>query len=437
MGNFSSIVVKELKELIRDPKILFGVVLLPLLLYPLMGQGISISQSAVMESIKGASFSVYSEDNGEVASILINYIKANNTVIDIRATGLQDALRQFQGSKSVALVYVPSDYSKNLTDGLRGRVKIYGNLKSLNIAESQSTEIAGSLVNIYDYYYSLAIIQQLLTDANVTGNPLAIRDPVEVDYASIIKGNVIEVSPSQITGLIMSQSLMLPIMVMMMVIFAIQMAATSIALEKEQKTLETLMTLPVGRLTILGGKLAGSIIIAVAGSISYLVGFNYYTASAFSFIPQYTSIDLSGVGIGITPIGYGLLGITMFVTLVSALALAISLAVFSDSVRSAQSLTGILIVPLIIPALILMFSDIEMLPPTIQWILLAIPYTHSMLASKAAFMGDYWIIIRSIAYISIFTGATLWVAARIFSTERIITAKFSSFSFLRRRKPVE
>ncbi len=48
--------------------------------------------------------------------------------------------------------------------------------------------------------------------------------------------------------------------------------------------------------------------------------------------------------------------------------------------------------PLIIPAMILMFSDIEMLPPAIQWIMLAIPYTHTMLATKAAFLGNYWLI---------------------------------------------
>jgi ABC-2 type transport system permease protein len=228
---------------------------------------------------------------------------------------------------------------------------------------------------------------------------------------------------------------MLPLMVMMMVIFAIQMAATSIALEKEQKTLETLMTLPVGRLTILAGKLTGSVVIAIAGSISYMIGFSYYTASAFSFAPQATSVDMGGAGIGIQPIGYALLGIVMFVTLVSALALAISLAVFTDSVRSAQSLTGVLIVPLIIPAMILMFSDLEMLPPTIQWIMLAIPYTHTMLATKAALLGNYWIILRSIAYISVFTLVVLWVAAKIFSTERIITSRFTNFRFGKKKQP--
>ena len=434
MGSFTSIVYKEIKELIRDPKILFGVVLLPLLLYPLMGQGLQISQQSVQTAIRGAQFSVYSDDKGQVAGIFVQYITTNNTITNIQATGLEDALVKFKDSNSVAMVYVPNGYSQNITDGLKGHVKIYGNLKNLNIAEASGVEVAGSLVSVYNYYYSLAMIKQLMVATGNLGDSEAIRSPLSISYASIIKGNVIEVAPSQITSVILSQSIMLPIMVMMMVIFAIQMAATSIALEKEQKTLETLMTLPVGRLTILSGKLAGSVVIAVAGSISYMIGFGYYTSSAFSFAPQLTSVDLTGVGIGIQPIGYALLGIVMFVTLVSALALAISLAVFTDSVRSAQSLTGVLIVPLIIPAMILMFSDIEMLPPAIQWIMLAIPYTHTMLATKAAFMGNYWIMMRSIIYISAFTVLVLWVAAKIFSTERIITARFMSFSFRKKKR---
>jgi ABC-2 type transport system permease protein len=436
LGSFNSLVIKEIKELIRDPKILFGVVLLPLLLYPLMGQGLQISQESVQNAIQGATISLYSDDNEGIASILIQYLKTNNNVTNIQANNLENALIKFQDTKSVALVYIPNGYSQNITKGLKGHVKIYGNLKNLNIAEAQSSQVAGGVVSSFGYYYSLTIIQHLLTEAGSSYNPFFIKEPLSISFASIIKGNVVEVAPSQITNIILNQSIMLPMMVMMMVIFAIQMASTSIALEKEQKTLETLMTLPVSRLTILGGKLAGSIVIAIAGSISYMIGFSYYTSSAFNFAPDITSTVLTGTGIGIQPIGYVMLGVVMFVTLVSALALAISLAVFTDNVRSAQSLTGILIVPLIIPALILMFADIEMLPTTIQWILLAIPYTHSMLATKAAFLGNYWIILRSIVYISIFTIVVLWIAAKIFSTERIITSRFTNFSF-RKNRPKE
>jgi len=78
-----------------------------------------------------------------------------------------------------------------------------------------------------------------------------------------------------------------------------------------------------------------------------------------------------------------------------------------------------------------------MLPPSLQLILLAIPYTHSIIASKAAFLGNYALVVRSILFITAFTVLVLYVAARIFSTERIITARFTSFDlrerFLKKR----
>jgi ABC-2 type transport system permease protein len=188
------------------------------------------------------------------------------------------------------------------------------------------------------------------------------------------------------------------------------------------------MTLPVGRMTILSGKLAGSIVVAVGGAISYMIGFGYYMTSAFSFAPEMTSISTGDVGLGLKPLGMILLGVNIFITLVSGLALAISLATFTDNVRSAQSLTGFLTIPVLIPAIVLMFSDLAMLPKTIQWVLLAIPYTHSIIASKAAFLGNYAVVIRSISYIAAFTIVVLYIAARIFSTERIITSRFTSFS---------
>ena len=425
MGSLTSITLKEIKELVRDPKILFGVVLMPLLLFPVMGSAIQVSQQSVERAIVTSTFAVYTDDSGVVTSTMLDYLKTNRTASVIQAGSLNQALTQFQGTTSSAMIYIPSGFSDNVTTGVKGKMIIYGNIKNMNIAETQSTNVVGTLVNIYSYYYSLARIDSLLQAAGEVASPDAIRTPIAINYQSIIKGNVLNISPDAIISVVMNQSIMLPIMIMVMVMFAIQMAATSIALEKEQKTLETLMTLPVGRLTILGGKLAGSIVIAVAGAIAYMIGFGYYMGSAMSFA-QLSTVNLGGAGIGIQPVGYVLLGINIFVTLVSALAMAISLAVFTDNVRSAQSLTGILVVPIILPAIILMFSDIDMLPQTFQWVMLAIPYTHSILASKAAFMGDYWIVLRSIAYISVFTIVVLYIAAKIFSTERIITARFTS-----------
>ena len=428
MRSIRPLIVKEVKELVRDPKILIGVILMPLLIFPVMGSAISVSQTSVMRTIISASFAVYNEDDGPAVGALLDYLFTNNTVIPIEAASLQDALIEFQGTNATALLYIRDGYSENASRGFRGRLKIYANLKSMTIAEVGTTDTVSNLIGIYSYQLSMSKIERLLEEAGDPSDPTAVRSPLSVSSASIIKGNVLEVPPSSIFNLIISQSVMLPIMVMVMLMFAIQMAATSIALEKEQKTLETLMTLPVGRLTILSGKLGGSIVVAVAGAISYMIGFSYYMTSAFSFAPGLTSMTTGDIGLGLQPLGMILIGVNIFVTLVSGLALAISLAVFADNVRSAQSLTGFLVIPVMIPSIILMFADLSMLPPTFQWILLAIPYTHSIIGTKAAFLGDYFVVLRSIAYIAAFTVAILYIAARIFSTERIITARFASFS---------
>jgi len=425
LNKLLSLVIKEVKELVRDPKILVGVILMPILIFPVMGSAIQISQESVQRAVRGASFAVWTDDDGFVTDALLDYLYTNNTVVPIEADTLEEALTLFTGTDSNAFVYIPDGYNDNITRGRQGAVKIYANLKDLNMAETQSTDLVSNLINIYNYYFSISKIQSLMANAEAIGTATGYRNPITIGYASILKGSVLEIPPSAIFNLVMSQSIMLPIMVMMMVMFAIQMAATSIALEKEQKTLETLMTLPVSRMTILGGKLSGSIVIAIAGSISYLIGFGYYMNSAFSFVPEAMSMNISDIDMGITPLGFLLVGVVIFVTLVSALAMALSVAVFADNVRSAQSFTGVLITPIMIPALVLMFSDIEMLPQTFQYIMLIIPYTHSIIATKAAFLGNYFIVLRSIFFISVWTVAVLYIAAKIFSTERIITARFN------------
>jgi len=432
LGRLRSLAVKEIKELVRDPKILIGVILMPIIMFPLMGSAINVSQQSVTRAMITASFAIFNEDDGPVASTLIEYLYQNNTVLDIEEDSLEDALRAFQETNATAMIYIKDGYSDNVSRGVRGVLKIYANLRTLSIAEASAPDRVTGLIGYYSYYLSISRIRGLLEEVGEAGEPSVVRSPIGVDQASIIKGNVLEVAPSAIINVIMSQSVMLPVMVMVMLMFAIQMAATSIALEKEQKTLETLMTLPVGRMTILSGKLAGSIVVSVAGAISYMIGFGYYMTSAFSFAPEMTSMSTEGLNIGLEPLGTILLGVVIFVTLVSGLALAISLATFTDNVRSAQSLTGFLVVPVMIPSIILMFSDLSMLPPALQLILLAIPYTHSIIASKAAFLGNYALVVRSILFITAFTVLVLYVAARIFSTERIITARFTSFDLRER-----
>jgi ABC-2 type transport system permease protein len=231
------------------------------------------------------------------------------------------------------------------------------------------------------------------------------------------------------------QSIMLPIMIMMLLTFAMQIAATSVAMEKEEKTLETLLTLPIGRFTILAGKLAGSIIVAAVGALAYLVGFSFYMGSFIGAIPtEELNLDLASLGLAPSALGYVLLGTSLFVSLLSALALAIILSAFAENVRSAQSLIGFIYPLIFVPSFVLMYLDISLLPFPLRILILAIPYSHPILTSKAVIMGDHLTAVLGILYVSAFTVAILYVAAKLFATEKILTVKLRMKSFRRKKK---
>jgi ABC-2 type transport system permease protein len=209
----------------------------------------------------------------------------------------------------------------------------------------------------------------------------------------------------------------------MLIILAMQLAATSVATEKEEKTLETLMSLPLSRFTLLMGKLAGSTVVAAIGAVATILGVIYYMGS-FSFgAPAQQPIDLVAVGLAPSLLSYMILGISVFVALLSALALAVVVSVFAEDVRGAQSLLGFVYTPLLIPMFVLMFADINTLPLGFQILLLALPFTHPMLAARATITGDYLTPVLGIGYVAIFTVAILYIAARLFATEKILTAK--------------
>jgi len=213
-----------------------------------------------------------------------------------------------------------------------------------------------------------------------------------------------------------------------------QLAATAVASEKEEKTLETLLTLPINRTMILAGKLTGSIIVAVVGAIAYLVGFSYYMNSFMGIIPAENGVDLAAIGLAPTILSYSILGISLFMALLSALALAISLSVFAEDVRGAQALVGPLSIAFIFPMIFTMFTDIYALPFPLSIILLAIPFTHPMLASNISFTGNYLQAIGGIVYMAIFTVVVLYIASRLFGTEKILTAKLKFRRFSLRKK---
>jgi ABC-2 type transport system permease protein len=428
-----NIVVKEVKELVRDPKILLPMIIIPFILFPLMGFAIQTSAEAAQQSTGELSVAVMDLDGGSVAEDLTDFLATVNVnIVSLDDLSFHEAFTYVQNSNLTGLIIIPSGFSQNITEVETSELEVYTPFRGGGITESTSSSAVSGLVTLFENN----LVDQRIKEKFPESNATKVLNPIALSEKSIIRGQGADINPSVLFGLVVSQSTIMPVGIMMLLIFAMQLAATAVASEKEEKTLETLLTLPINRFMILAGKLTGSIVVAIVGAIAYLIGFSFYVNSFTSLFPTEVAVDLAAIGLTPTLLSYVLIGLSLFMALLSALSLAISVSIFAEDVRGAQALVGPLSILFIFPMLFALFTDIYALPFPLSIILLAIPFTHPILAANVAFTGNYLAAIGGIAYMTIFTVGVLYIAARLFGTEKILTAKlkFRRFSLFRRKK---
>lgn len=415
LKGLGNVVMKELKELLRDPKILIGMIVVPLLMLPLMGFVIRGSMESTQQRLKQLHVGLADFDKGAVVADMTTFFAILNvTFIDIEASSIEQAVQMLLETNATDLIVVPAGTTENVTQGEPVTIEVYSVFSGAGgLTETATSSVLSGYLELFKR--SLA------------------PDPFQIASKSIVKGEPTDIPPGVLFTIMYSQVFALPLTISMLLVFSMQIAATSVASEKEEKTLETLLSLPISRFTLLLGKLAGSIIVAAVGAIAMIIGFNYYLGSFMMIGDGGVSLDLAAIGLAPTFTGYLILGASVFMALLSALALAIIISAFSEDVRGAQSVVGYLYVIIMLPMFIIMFTDFNTLPLLVQMVLLAIPYTHPMLAAQATLTGNYLMAVLGVVYTALFTVALLYVAAKLFATEKILTAKLR-FKGLRLRK---
>lgn len=412
LRGFGNFLLKELKELVRDPKILLGMIIVPLVMFPVLGGVINYATQSAQEKAGKAAIIIVDNDGGYWAQNFTDSLQKagvkifKESDIVLSNENITTLLSKYNATQ---ILEIPRGFNDTINKYFSGykvniMVRLYGVLLGPSAFEGVSSSVVEALVNKF--------------------NREVAPDVLTVEKSAIIKGEVKRgVDPAMLSGLLMSQSIALPITIMILLTYSVQIAATSVAIEKEEKTLETLLTLPMNRLSILLGKLSGSIIVATVGAVAYMAGYSYLLGSAMSGIPAGANLDLAALGLTPSFYGYLLLGVSLFVTMLSALALAVIMSAFAEDVRSAQSFVGYIYPLIFLPSFALIYLDINTLPLALRILFYAIPFSHPIIASKAVIMGDYWTAVLGIIYVSVFTIVVMYVASRLFATEKILTAK--------------
>jgi ABC-2 type transport system permease protein len=411
MSALTNIIRKELKELLT-PATILPIVILTLVFGSIGGTMGGLEEEIQQKPVIG----LINEQNTTYSSLATSILHQhaqlvyNGTSITKREEGIQTV----QERNGAALLIIPSNFTNNIEQNKPAIIEVEWIVEGTGIMDTIPSSSVEGLISLIRQQIS----QQLITHANQSANASLVLNPLTKQETTNLKGHTYEnISPGEITGLLSTQSSTTPIVIMMIIIIAGGMVISSMALEKENKTLETLLTLPVRRVSIVTGKIIASAAVGLLLAVIYMFGIGYYMQS-FQFDMPSTGSTFS---LALTTSDLILVGISLFITLVAGLSLCMLLGTMAKNYKSAQSLTAPVTMMAIFPMLLTMFTDFETLPLALKALVFAIPFSHPMMASKALLFDNYTLVFAGIAYVTVFAIGIIALVIWVFTTDRLIT----------------
>jgi ABC-2 type transport system permease protein len=403
-----NIVKKEFKELFTLATLIPIVVIA--VVFGLVGNMIgNIGESMEEKPVIG----IVDMDDGDFSDIAMPVLTERAEVI-YDGSDAEEGLEKLREENGVALLVIPENFSQNIYANQPGEIEIYWIMKGAGIMDSISSGVVEGLIQAVNQGISTKLIQE-----DSSSDPVLVLNPTTRVETTFFKGKEIEgLSANQLGNVLSSQSIVIPIVIMMLIIMSGSSVISSMGMEKENKTLETLLTMPVRRSHVVIGKMVGSALVGMIMAAIYMIGFSRYMNSF-----QISNINLADFGLTLGMQDYLLVGVSLFTALLAGPSLCIVLGTFAKDYRSAQTLIFPITALAMISVFITMFKDFDTIPAVLRILVFAIPFSHPMMAMRALMLDNYPLVIGGIAYTAVFTVIMVAVAVRIFSSDRLLTGR--------------
>ena len=421
MSGFTNIVKKELRELLTRSTVV------PIILMAVMFGLLGSAFSGIGDEVKAQpKLGVVNLDEGILSQIAESQIE-NLSDVQYNGTDINLALDTVGRNGGTAVLIIPANFTQQVMGGNRGSVEIYWIMRGAGLTDSISSVSVETVMST-----ASASISAYLVEHNSSANASIVLSPTNHTDTTIFRSKEMRgISPTEIGSVMSGQSTLIPIVIMMIVMMAGSTVVSSMGMEKENKTLETLLTLPVSRSSIIAGKLMAAAIVGLLMAGIYMIGFGYYMES----MSGGQNIDLAQYGLSLGVMDYALAGLSLFASLLAALALCMVIGTFATNYKSAQALTMPITILTMIPMFILMMKDFNTLPAMGQAVVYAIPFSHPMMAFRSLMFDDYMLVISGILYSTLFAAVMIALASWIFKTDRLLTGRIGKKAKTRKGLP--
>lgn len=441
---FFNLLKKELTELINKEMIL-GIVVI-CVLFAIVGQ---VMQSSFDEMAKNEyKINVMDCDDTDFTQSIFEDMKAME--VDITMIGKENSGKEFQQIMSEndidSLVVIPEGFTRDLLEN--GDISSLTAVSVMKSASSLSS-ISSDTSNALSLFQSI-ISDKLMIDGGFSEQDMAlVQQPFKVNEITVVSDKSAEISMSTILQNISVQNMIIPIIVFVLVMYTSQMIVGAISTEKIDKTLETLLSAPVSRSSVLGAKMLATAIVALINAAAFMIGYYVFIGGAMTsamesetvgtVISETISYDkaMNQLGLHLGIVDYLLVGIQMFLTIMISLSVSIILGAMANDAKSAQSLIMPVMMCAMIPYMISMVSDINTLPTVIRTIVYAIPFTHTFTAMNNLMFGNDKIFIFGIIYQAVVFVICMFFAIKIFNSDKIFTSSLNLGQKSRLKKKAE
>ena len=334
-----------------------------------------------------------------------------------------DIVSEMQERGIANVIALPSieSFNQSIMDQTQVSVRQYYLYEPTGLFGSVSSTIMSSVVSIL----SNSLSQKLVADAESDVDYQFLMTPIGTaseDISTIVDGEAHSgITPYDISNEITSQTLMIPIVIMIIIMMVGSIVISSMGSEKENKTLETLLTMPVKRTSIVSGKIVAAAVVGLVYGLAYMVGMSIYMGSMTGTITGSTSVSLEDLGMALGAADWALVMISMFLAIVCALGICMILGAFAKNYKSAQTMTMPLSILAMIPMFIIMFTGWYGAGGAIQFITFIIPFSHPMMAMQALMYGDMTLVIGGIVYMAAFAIVSILITVRLYNSDILIT----------------
>lgn len=427
---FANLLVKELRELI-NPQMIIGLVISVVML-TMMGNFMGTAMDKAVSGEQEAY--ICDEDKTDFTREIIDKVSGMENVklheTELNGQTYQELINNL-GAESV--IIIPEGFTeKAFDDDDATDIELVNHLKSISISSTISGTMSENIVSSLKNTACNILLEQKygVNEKDIE----KVKNPVTVKSITVVGEKSAEVDSETLVGMATSQGIIVPLVVFIMVIFAAQMIVSAISTEKIDKTLETLLSAPVSRMSVLGAKMLAAAIMAIINAVVYMFGFSSYMGKMMtgtgispdtlgSAVEQTNTISsaMQELGLQMSASDYVLLGMQMFMTILIALSISLMLGVLVNDPKAAQTVITPVMLMAMIPYLVSMFSDVSELPILLKIFMWIIPFTHTFNATKNILfnnMGEFW---AGFAYQFVFFAGCMFLATRLFASDKIFT----------------